>query len=199
MSKILNIALVLGVIAIGYGLTLFLDYARPPPEAQKNTSAQHITLSAKKTAQTQSKVVPDFSFSSLSGASYKISDFTGKTVILNFWASWCVPCIKEFPLLLQAAQAYPKDLVLIALSSDKSNEAIKRFLNKMEKQGNAYWKAPNVIITLDENNVTQELFQTYRLPETILIDKSQIMRKKLVGADWTFSDLQSYIKDLSRL
>lgn len=135
---------------------------------------------------------PDFSFAAGKGKR-ALRDFRGRIVILNFWASWCPPCVKEFPALLEVAAAFPDDVVLIALSSDLDRAAMEAFLKKQD-----FRAAPNVFVALDEDQaVTQTVFQSFRLPETILIDRNQRMRKKIPGADWTAEEMAAEIRALA--
>ncbi|MEZ5919061.1 MAG: TlpA disulfide reductase family protein [Alphaproteobacteria bacterium] len=135
----------------------------------------------------------------LDGRRVHIGDFEDKTVMLNFWATWCAPCVKEFPILIGIAEEYKDDVVFIALSSDLEQNAIDRFLAKLEKDSGISVKADNILIALDENQaVTQKIFQTYRLPETVLIDKHQKLRQKITGADWRREDITSVIETFNQ-
>ncbi|MGB0720031.1 MAG: TlpA family protein disulfide reductase [Bdellovibrionales bacterium] len=137
--------------------------------------------------------VPDFSWVDINGKNGHINDFKGKTIILNFWASWCAPCIKEFPALIKAAQDNKDNVVLLALSSDIDDAAIKKFIAKQDINT----KTTNIVIARDgDQNVTGGMFQTFKLPETILIAPDQTMRHKFIGADWAPEDLQQWIEKL---
>ena len=187
----LNILIAASISVLTYGATIYFDQRPPPREiiVAPDTKLNTVTLEP-------GKATPDFSFETLNGKAHKISDFKGKIVILNFWATWCAPCLVEFPALLDVAAAHEEDVVLLALSSDLGPEKITPFLNKMEKQRGK--KIPdNVFIAIDDmGKVTQEIFQTYRLPETIIIDREQNLRSKLIGANWEPEDLNKIIKEL---
>lgn len=148
----------------------------------------------------QGSVVPAFTFTALDGKSYGIRDFNGKIVVLNFWASWCAPCVKEFPHFLDLAQEKPEDIIFVALSSDHDMAAMNRFVDSMRLQKAEAMARENVLIALDEKGVvTRGIFQTFRLPETILIDRNGVMRDKLVGANWTYEDLVAMIRRVDGL
>jgi cytochrome c biogenesis protein CcmG, thiol:disulfide interchange protein DsbE len=132
---------------------------------------------------------PAFSFTSLEGKTHALEDFKDKTVILNFWASWCPPCVKEFPILLQIAEKHKDKAVLIALSSDMDDAAIKKFLAAQKIKS-----SENVIIARDAANISGDLFKTYQLPETFVIDHDMRIRAKFTGADWQQSELESHIE-----
>lgn len=134
----------------------------------------------------QGAPAPDVAYTALNGKKGRLSDFKGKAVILNFWASWCTPCVAEFPALLTLAATFPDDAVLIAVSSDHDRAMMDRFLAKLKKENGSKATAGNVIIVWDEDkSITQDQFQTLRLPETILIDSNGIMQDKIAGlTDW---------------
>ncbi|ACY18735.1 alkyl hydroperoxide reductase/ Thiol specific antioxidant/ Mal allergen [Haliangium ochraceum DSM 14365] len=61
---------------------------------------------------------PDFALRDLDGRTVRLSDYSGKVVLLNFWATWCVPCSAELPHLQRLYEAYAPDLVILAISMD---------------------------------------------------------------------------------
>ncbi|MCB9983834.1 MAG: TlpA family protein disulfide reductase [Rhodospirillales bacterium] len=183
---IINIFILVCVVALGYFATLYFDRQSPPVQTAPKSVSETLD---------NGQTVPAFSFTDTNGQTRTIQNFTGKTIILNFWASWCAPCIKEMPSLIKAAQADPDNIVFIGLSSDLEEETMLRFINKLadsqtKPSGNT------IVFALDTENITQNLFQTFRLPETILIDQNQIMRTKFIGADWTDEELAAAIKNI---
>jgi len=179
-----NIIIIALIAALAYGLTLYFGQTHPPSTAVKTVpTGEHL--------KSTDQLVSTFQFTDIKGKTHSITDFKGKKIILNFWASWCTPCIKEFPMLLAAAENAPEEVILIALSSDLNEDAITNFITKMESQKGMNFDAPNILIALDENQaITSGIFQTFKLPETILIDRNQIMRHKFIGANWTLEDLE---------
>lgn len=173
MTRWLNIALFAAALLAGYGMTVYFDSGEP----------------AGKPVPAQVKSLPGFSFTDLEGRKHDLKDFTGKIIILNFWASWCAPCVQEFPALLRIAREN-KGLVLIALSSDAREEDIQRFMRKQTEP------TPNVYIARDAEDVTLKLFGISRLPETIIADQKLQQRHKLVGAAWEEQELQKMIESL---
>ena len=145
--------------------------------------------------------VPDFEFVDLNSNTYNITEFRSNYIILNFWASWCIPCKVEFPILLDIAAEHSENLTLILLSSDREKDDIIRFLESIEKQGSDLSELENVIIAHDQNKkITHDLFNTIKLPETILVDPTGDMIKKVVGVRWAKEDITGLIepKDLSQ-
>ena len=145
------------------------------------------------------KTVPSFTFTDTNGITHNINDYKGKVVFLNFWASWCTPCLIEFPEFIKLAKTHKDKITIIALSSDFKAAPMTRFLNKMKKEHAPDFPASNIIIALDKNAmITQDLFQTHRLPETIIIDKNGKMIEKIVGAHWKAKDLDEKINTLTK-
>lgn len=180
-----NLLFLVGIAVVTYGITLYFSQRDFVPRVPIDDAVK---------IELDGQSVPEFSFTDLAGQTHQISDFAGKIVILNFWASWCTPCIKEFPLLIAATTAHPDDVVLVALSSDIEATAIEAFIQKMDALN---FDAPNILLSWDENQtVTAGVFQTFKLPETIIIAPNQQMVHKFVGANWTAVDLEAQIARL---
>lgn len=182
-SYLINTAILIAIAGLGYLFTHAMYAQKPNVIIQPEAPVEEVE-NAQKT--------PEFTFQTLDKAQHNLRDYQGKIILLNFWATWCAPCVKEFPHLLQIANEYPDNIVLIALSSDIDKAAIDKFVQKFDLN----ISAQNVLIALDEDNITQSTFQTFKLPETILIDKNQNMRKKLIGADWEIEYLKNEIEKL---
>jgi thiol-disulfide isomerase/thioredoxin len=184
-----NILIAIAIGALTYGITLYIDGGQPPQpivNIAPQTENSVVALNPYKS-------VPDFSFTTLDSVSHDISDFKGKIIVLNFWATWCPPCIVEMPALLSAAKAHDKDLILIALSSDLEKEPVDRFLEKLGDDA----RQPNVLFAIDEQSrVTRDLFQAFKLPETIIIGRDGQMHSRLIGANWQKGDLENIIREL---
>ena len=125
-----------------------------------------------------------------------LSSFRGKIVIVNFWASWCPPCLYEFPSLLDLASLYPERVALVALSQDEDTGKARKFAAKFAAQPDT--PVTNVIWAHDSND-----FAVFRgigggkLPKTIVIDQSQHIVRVYEGArDWTAPEITSFIEGL---
>lgn len=182
-TVLINAALLIAIAAAGYVLTGITEHTKPHIIVQPDAPVELIQ---------PGKPLPDFSFTTPDKTTHTITDFKNKIVVLNFWASWCPPCIKEFPNFIKLAEAYPDDVVFIALSSDIDEPAMNAFLKKTGLQA----QPKNILIALDTQDLTKSLFQTYKLPETILADRNLVMNTKIIGADWEYEDLASRIETL---
>lgn len=185
-----NITILIVTILIGAALTYALDHhnALSPSPSISEQIAQDAFVNG--------EVVPSFVFVDSAGNERSIEDFRGKIVVLNFWASWCAPCVIEMPLFMDLAEEFPDRVVFIGLSSDFTTKAMDRFLEKLESDKPKAVGQNNVIFAFDTDAaITRDMFQTFRLPETIIIDQQGIMREKLIGADWKYEDLKSIVNN----
>jgi len=186
-----NIAILIIVSVMTYALTLYLSENNIRPNVNEVPDKQAIQKEMK------GDEIPDFRFLNINGKTHNASDYKGKIIILNFWASWCAPCIKEFPNLLNAAAQHKDDAIFIALSSDLDEAAIHKFITKMKTTQNLDFDASNILIALDKDQaITAKKFSTFKLPETLIIDQNFNLRHKLIGADWQLEDLNAMIKGL---
>jgi thiol-disulfide isomerase/thioredoxin len=123
---------------------------------------------------------PDFSYTDINGQAGNLSDHTGKVILLHFWASWCGPCIAEFPDLLTRVESEPDKVVLLAVTVDKMIDPAKEFLTKMPTL------PANTVIIHDANKaISKNLYGTFQYPETIIINREGFMTDKIIGVgDW---------------
>ena len=127
----------------------------------------------------------DFSFKNNTGKTYHMYDFKNKKVIVHMWATWCPPCVAEFPDLLQRMAKSP-DITLIAMSSDQSQEDMDNFLKTLKVPT----KLPNVIYVWDKDSVlTEQVFSVSAYPETFVFNKGLKLIMHAEGAvDWESLD-----------
>jgi cytochrome c biogenesis protein CcmG, thiol:disulfide interchange protein DsbE len=130
----------------------------------------------------------DFKFE-LDGRTTKLSDLRGKVVVLDFWASWCPPCLEETPSLNALHQAIAsKGGLVLGISQDDDHTAYERFLTEQ-----------NVVFPTYRDN-TKEIAATYGtsiFPESFLISRDGRIARKIVGPqDWQSPELASAIDTL---
>jgi thiol-disulfide isomerase/thioredoxin len=117
-----------------------------------------------------------------------LSHYRGRVVLLNFWASWCAPCLEELPTLEQLQRDLPGVQVL-AISTDDDPAAYQRFLID---------HGVTLLTVRDAAQHSNSLYGTFRYPETYVIDKTGIIRRKFIGPqDWTSPEIVNYLKKLS--
>jgi len=118
---------------------------------------------------------PDFSLKTLDGKQVELSDYKGKKVMLNFWATWCPPCKKEMPDMEKYAQRAGDDVVVLAVNIDPEND-VQAFV---EDNGITF------TIPLDSQsakNPVNERYKILSIPTTYFIDKEGIIRNKVISA-----------------
>lgn len=127
---------------------------------------------------------PEFSVQD-SGRAVALKDLRGKVVVLNFWATWCPPCVDELPSLV-AMQARMKDKVTVfAVSVDDDEEAYRQFLVEHKV---------DLLTVRDPSRHSALLYGTVKYPESYVIDPSGIVRRKYVGPiDWTQPAVLEYL------
>jgi thiol-disulfide isomerase/thioredoxin len=157
----------------------FLNRGRRPPESTQ------ILNNMEKAG------VPGFTLKDLHGNSVSLADFKGKLVILNFWASWCAPCVAEFPSLMKLIAHYKGEIVLLAISADYEEKDIQSFL-KAFKVNDA-----NIHVMWDKDQVVAKKYGTFKLPESFIVGRDGRLIRKVTGVDdWSTKDAFDYFADL---
>ena len=117
-----------------------------------------------------------------------LHDYKGKIVLLNFWASWCAPCIEEMPSLLQLQKLMGPKVTVVAVSIDEDANAYHKFLQDHNV---------DLLTVRDPQQNTPTMYGTTGWPETFVIDSSGRIRRKFVGAvNWTSPDIVDYLNKL---
>ena len=116
---------------------------------------------------------PDFTLNTLDGKKVRLGDFRGKPVILNFWATWCKPCVEELPALEKLWQAYNEgDVVVLAVNQGESEGIIRDFLAD---------HSVSFPILVDRNQKVNRLYRVRGLPTSYFIDENSKIEHELVG------------------
>jgi peroxiredoxin len=132
---------------------------------------------------------PEFSLKDLSGRSVVFSSFRGKVVLLNFWATWCPPCLAEMPSFRKIyGEMKSRGLEVIAVSTDRSVNDARGFADK---------KGLDFTILMDEGRLVTKLYKVFSLPTTFLIDRNGVIVEKFFGEyDWADQEMRKKIEKL---
>ena len=118
-----------------------------------------------------------------------LSQFKGQVVVLNFWASWCPPCVAETPSLVRMQQKLKdKGVVVVAISADEDDGAYHRFINKY---------GMDFVTVRDPSAKIQHMYGTIQIPETYIIDRDGVLRRKFANAfDWSTPEVTDFLSKL---
>ncbi|MCX5724764.1 MAG: TlpA disulfide reductase family protein [Nitrospirae bacterium] len=129
------------------------------------------------------KQAPDFVLTDLNDKPQRLSDFRGKVVFLNFWATWCKPCREEMPSMDVLHKNFEKDgLVILAVSIDRvtTTKDIPPFIKGMNL---------TFPVLIDSWGKTDKPYKRMGVPETFIIDRDGVIREIVIGPrDWTRLD-----------
>jgi cytochrome c biogenesis protein CcmG, thiol:disulfide interchange protein DsbE len=130
---------------------------------------------------------PSFSVTTDGGRKITRSDFGGKVLVLNFWATWCPPCIEEIPTLdAMQKQLAARGVVVLAVSVDKNEQAYQQFLGKARV---------SFMTARDPAADISSLYGTFKYPETYIINKDgKVVAKLISNQDWTKPEILRQIE-----
>jgi len=122
-------------------------------------------------------------------AKITLSQYRGQVVVLNFWATWCAPCVEEIPSLVEMQRRMKdKGVTVLAVSVDVDEGAYRQFV----KAHNV-----NLLTVRDPDQKSSSLYGTHLYPETYVIDRNGVMRRKFIGAvDWTEPEITDFLSKL---
>ena len=132
-------------------------------------------------------VAPDFTVSSPE-RTVTLSQFRGKPVMLNFWATWCPPCVQEMPDIVELQKKLGDKVIILAVSTDVDEDAYKKFTAT---------RAQGLLTVRDGDHKSSSLYGTWQFPETYVIDRQGVIRRKFIGAQaWTSPEMVDYFSKL---
>jgi len=117
-----------------------------------------------------------------------LASLHGHVVLLNFWATWCGPCIQELPALEQMQRDLPQ-VNVVTVSTDEDEATYRAFLLRNRVS----------LLSVREGDMkANELYGSIRYPETYAIDKNGIIRRKFIGPqDWASTEIENYLRKLA--
>jgi thiol-disulfide isomerase/thioredoxin len=184
MSPVMRGLLVAGIITAVLA-TLWLKYS------DFLSRGQAVPESTRILNELEAEGVPDFTLKNVKGQPVSLKDFRGKLVLLNFWASWCEPCIQEFPSMLKLIDTMKGDVQLLAVSADYEEKDIEPFLKAFKVEN------PSIHIMWDRDQTVARSFGTFKLPESYIIDRNGRLIRKIAGVeDWATEDAKAFFNQL---
>ena len=132
---------------------------------------------------------PEFSVTADNGRTISADNFGGKVLVLNFWATWCPPCIDELPSLDQFQQQFAgSGVVVLGVSVDTDEKAYKRFLSRAKV---------SFLTARDPEHKINAEYGTFKFPESYIINSDGKVVMKIVNeTNWTDEKMVSYVKSL---
>ena len=134
---------------------------------------------------------PDFSVPALPSGSLDLKNYRGQIVVLNFWATWCPPCVEETPSLEQFAEKMrDHGVIVLSVSVDENQKALQDFIQEYHI---------SYPVGRDPDRSLAARYGTFQFPETYILDRRGLVAEKVVGAtDWDDPRIQNFVLDLAR-
>lgn len=134
---------------------------------------------------------PDFTLPDMDEKTHTFSDFRGKVVVLNFWATWCPPCRREMPSMQRLYQKFNgDDFTVIAINQTEDTDHVFAYLGQLEVD-------PTFTILFDHESLVAQAFDVKGLPTTYLIDKQGRIRYRAIGGrEFDHPEVEKQIQEL---
>lgn len=175
----------IGLLAASPAMTALGAQAEPAPSVRTQASERHAVRVGDE--------APNFRLRDLDGTLTSLSQFRGKVVLLNFWATWCGPCRVEMPAMEQLYRTYSRrEFQILAVSTDPQGAAVTRPFQ--QKTGLSF---PILHDTEMQIGLT---YGARSLPMTFMVDRQGVVRQKIFGArDWDSPEARELIQLLMKL
>lgn len=129
-----------------------------------------------KTGISKGNIAPEFELKSLNGSRIKLSDFRGKKVLLNFWATWCPPCREEMPEMERFHKDNKnKEMVIIGINLTTSESNVSNVQNYINNEGITF----NIL--LDQEGQVGSIYRPISIPTTYFIDSNGVIKNTFIG------------------
>ena len=142
------------------------EVTNPPTEPPKESKSENVDNTQENEAtKEETSIAPDFTVVDAEGIEHKLSDFFGKPIVLNFWASWCGPCKSEMPDFDEVYAEYKEDVHFLMVNlTDGHQETIQSAKEFIEEQGYSF------PVYYDTNSEAMMAYYAYSIPMTFFID-----------------------------
>ncbi len=134
------------------------------------------------------KPAPGFQLPNLDGQSVSLSDFRGKPVLINFWATWCPPCRIEMPYIQQVYDEWSdKGLVILAINMGESSSEVSEFMKSYNL---------SFPVLLDTKGDVAEKYNIRPIPVTFFIDEDGIIKRMKIGAFISAAEIENSLSEI---
>jgi peroxiredoxin len=137
------------------------------------------------------ETAPDFALPALGSGSISLRNYRGQIVLVNFWATWCAPCVEEAPGLEKfAEQMRNQGVTVLGVSVDTDAVALQRFVTQNHL---------SFPMARDPNQAVTSRYGTFKFPETYILDREGRVAEKIIGpANWQDSRILTFVQELAR-
>jgi peroxiredoxin len=137
------------------------------------------------------ETAPDFVLPALGSGSISLRDYRGQVVLVNFWATWCAPCVEETPGLEKFAEEVRNHgVTVLGVSVDTDAAALQRFVAQNHL---------SFSIARDPSQAVASRYGTFKFPETYILDREGRVAEKIIGAaNWGDPRMLTFVQELAR-
>jgi thiol-disulfide isomerase/thioredoxin len=181
---ILDILLVIAIVGMGlFVYHRFNQRIKNNPQktdkdlGETSQNADEVAVDESDIDQTAAEIKAEpalpFNLENLKGENVALSDFLGKPVMVNFWATWCPPCRKEMPIIQEFAAANQGELIVLAVNAGEDKATVQNFVENQS--------FPNLNFLLDPTNSVAVLYGVPGYPTSLFIDAEGLLRTGHIG------------------
>ena len=176
-----------GIVVLVLAVVAYIFYRLYEPKLPANQSPAAFKL----ISEMESVGVPDFSLERLDGTKFTLSELKGKMIIVNFWASWCNPCVEEFSSMVALAEKMKGELVVVAVSADEHRGDVETFMKLFSLP------KPGFEIVWDRDKKVSDMYGVGKIPESYIVTPNFKLVRKILGVEkWDSEDAIQYFRYL---
>jgi peroxiredoxin len=188
-NKTLTLVLGLALIVFGVVIAIAFGLGNESPFGSGGGDPDVTDVASLPIAAQRGSLAPDFELEDINVGLLRLSDFRGKVVLVNFWATWCAPCRFEMPTFQSRFEQFGGDLVVLAVDFDEPPEQVAAFAEELGLTFN---------VLLDPGGETQNLYQVRGYPSSVFVDPDGVVQVIHIGI-MTEGQLDGYLTDIGLL
>ena len=174
------------VLCVGTVAARFLQAAGGRARAMREEACRSLSPERMAPVIQPGQEAPDFELADANGKKWSLRSLRGRPVLLNFWATWCAPCVEEMPSLEDLTKRVGDRLTVLTVSVDESWDVVRRFF----PQGTA------LSVLLDPSKEVPKRYGTEKYPETFLIDSQGHVQHLFFQRKWNQAEAQLCLESL---